>query len=136
MSNEKYIAGYQKVQPEWLRPLVEDFETRETRIFIDSIAKPDVMNTNPDTVMQLLNSGRITIDEAEKMLQGDEVTKLVEQTIPIYTRKRPHPIKNKADCPLEINYKQGLRMLMLRELNAGGDQQAVVDRFKKKVEQL
>jgi hypothetical protein len=132
MSNEKYIAGYQKVKPEWLKPLVEDFETTETRIFIEL----DVMNTNPDTVMQLLDSGRITIDEAEKMLQGDEVTKLVEQTIPIYTRKRPHPTKNKADCPLEINYKQGLRMLMLRELNAGGDQQAVVDRFKKKVEQL
>lgn len=61
---------------------------------------------------------------------------LVELTIPIYTRKKPHPIKNRADCPIEINYKQGLRMLMLRELREGKDQQSVIEKYKNKVEQL
>lgn len=61
---------------------------------------------------------------------------LVKQTIPIYTHKNPHPVKNRADCRLEVQYKQGLRQLMLRELNSGGDQQAIIEKYKRKVEQL
>jgi hypothetical protein len=70
------------------------------------------------------------------MIGEIEIKDLVTQTITIYTQKNRHPVKKRADCPIEINYKQGLRMLMLRELQAGGDQQVIIDKFKKKVEQL
>lgn len=41
----------------------------------------------------------------------------VDEVIPIYTNKNLHPIKKRADCPMEKDYKLGLRRLMLKELS-------------------
>lgn len=61
---------------------------------------------------------------------------LVKQIIPIYTRKNPHPVKRKADCPIEVSYKQGLRQSMLQELKTCKDREVVIEKYKRKVEQL
>lgn len=62
---------------------------------------------------------------------------LVIEIIPIYTKKNPHPTRKRPeDCPIEVTYKQGLRMLMLRELSNGGDRTAIIEKYKQKVEQL
>jgi len=37
MSNEKYISGYQNVSPDWLKPLVDDFEATENKMFVDKV---------------------------------------------------------------------------------------------------
>ena len=41
----------------------------------------------------------------------------VAEAVPIYTRKRPHPVKNRADCPLEVQYKLGLRAQAMKKIN-------------------
>lgn len=41
----------------------------------------------------------------------------VDRTIPIYTNKNLHPTKKRPDCPMEKDYKLGLRRLMLKELS-------------------
>jgi hypothetical protein len=102
MSNEKYIAGYQNVSPDWLKPLVDDFEATEAKLFFQTLLT----------------------DEEQ-----------VQQTIPIYSKKNLHPVKLKADCPIETHYKQGLRRTMLRELKSG-DRQAIITKYENKVKEL
>lgn len=45
-----------------------------------------------------------------------EIEARVAEAIPIYTRKKPHPEKKRADCPLEVRYKQGLRQLAIQKI--------------------
>ena len=45
-----------------------------------------------------------------------EIEIRVAEVIPIYTRKQPHPVKGRADCPLEVRYKQGLRLLAIKKI--------------------
>lgn len=62
---------------------------------------------------------------------------LVAVTIPIYTKKNPHPTrKRKADCPIEVQYKQGLRQSMLLELRLGGNKDAIIQKYQMKVSEI
>lgn len=71
------------------------------------------------------------------MIATLDIGQLVIETIPIYTMRNPHPTrKRKADCPIEVQYKQGLRQSMLLELRLGCDQQTVIEKYKLKVDQL
>lgn len=56
-------------------------------------------------------------ERVEALREGAEM--VVNLTIPIYTNKFLHPTKKRPDCPMEKDYKQGLRRLMLKELEEG-----------------
>lgn len=47
----------------------------------------------------------------------ESLNNMVILTIPIYTNKNLHPTKKRPDCPMEKDYKLGLRRLMLKELS-------------------
>jgi hypothetical protein len=71
------------------------------------------------------------------MIGEVDIKTLVTDTIPIYTKRNPHPTRKRPnDCAIEISCKQGWRMLMLRELNSGGDREAIVEKYKQKVAEL
>lgn len=50
--------------------------------------------------------------------------------IPIYTLSKPHPQRKRADCPLEVSYKNGLRLRMQKEI------EAIVAKYEEKVKTL
>jgi len=66
------------------------------------------------------------------MEANKEIDQLVRETIPIYTRTNPHPVRKRADCRLERNYKNGLRTMMTADLRTG-NQDRVVAKYKAKV---
>jgi hypothetical protein len=61
------------------------------------------------------------------------IDELVKETIPIYTKTNPHPVRMRADCRLERDYKEMIRRLMTTELKAGVNEGQVVAKYKAKV---
>lgn len=64
---------------------------------------------------------------------------LVLKTIPIYTLRKQHPVKKRPDCPLERDYKLGLRDAMRKELKQAitkDQEDQVVAKYKEKVKEL
>lgn len=73
----------------------------------------------------------------------NDLKKLVEQTIPIYTFKNPHPTRKRPnDCDIEKSVKEGWRLLMLKELHLmpcdmwDTDWDLVVEKYKRKVAEI
>lgn len=44
------------------------------------------------------------------------IDQIIEETIPIYTRKRPNPATGKEDCQLQRIHKDGKRFMMKKQL--------------------
>lgn len=66
-----------------------------------------------------------------------QIVQLTNRTIPVYTTINPHPVKNKPDCPNDKVYKLYIRGMMIKELmEAKESQDAIIEKYKQKVEQL
>lgn len=63
---------------------------------------------------------------------------LIELIIPIYTLRRPHPVKKRQDCPMEKDYKRGQRELMRKELATATKEQKkeIIARYRAKINAL
>lgn len=69
-----------------------------------------------------------------------DIDKVIVEIIPIYTRKKPHPVRQRADCRLEIRYKEGLRLILKKKLEVallkGEDTDPILGEYKIKVAAL
>lgn len=64
---------------------------------------------------------------------------LVEQTIPIYTLRKPHPVKKRPDCNMTRDYKLLLRDAMRKELKQAitkDQEDRVIAKYKEKTKDL
>lgn len=65
------------------------------------------------------------------------IDEIIEQTIPIYTLKKPNPKSGKEDCPVTVKEKEGFRMMMKIKLEAAKsdkERQGIIDKYKKMFE--
>jgi hypothetical protein len=67
------------------------------------------------------------------MMVADDIEKVIEQTIPIYTRKKPNPKSGKPDCNITVTEKNHFRYVMKMKLQAAKtdeERQRVIDHYK------
>jgi len=66
-----------------------------------------------------------------------DIEEKINEAIPIYTRKKPHPVKMRADCPLEVRYKQGLRKQATKKIEDFPDSvEQVLQEYRDKASKL
>jgi len=61
------------------------------------------------------------------------IDKIIEETIPIYTLKKPNPKSGKPDCPVTTREKEHYRSVMKMKLGAAitdEERQKVIDHYK------
>jgi hypothetical protein len=86
---------------------------------------------------------KLTFYQTDDDFIKNEITVAIEETfdeiiarvIPIYTRKRPNPKSNQADCPITKREKEHFRRLMKTKLEAAKteeERQKVIDHYKEK----
>lgn len=64
-----------------------------------------------------------------------DIDKIVEQTIVIYTEKRPNPKSGKKDCNITKREKEHFRTVMKTRLQAAKteeERQSIIDHYKSK----
>jgi hypothetical protein len=72
------------------------------------------------------------------ILEEIQLDIIVEETIPIYTMKRPNPKSGQADCPITTREKEHFRYLMKAKLQAAKtdeERNKVIDHYKPLFEQ-
>jgi hypothetical protein len=60
---------------------------------------------------------------------------IINQAIPVYTRKKPNPKSGKPDCPITTREKEHFRYVMKMKLQAAKtdeERQKVIDHYKTK----
>lgn len=68
----------------------------------------------------------------------EDIEKVIEQTIPIYTIKKLNPKSGKEDCPITKREKERFRHIMKTKLltaKTEEDRQQIIDHYKQLFEQ-
>lgn len=69
------------------------------------------------------------------MIAVTNIDKIVEETIPIYTDKRPNPKSGKKDCNITKREKEHFRYVMKTRLHAAKTEEerlSIIDHYKSK----
>jgi hypothetical protein len=67
-----------------------------------------------------------------------DIDKVIAETIPIYTVKRPNPKSSKPDCNITVTEKKNFRLIMKSKLmraETDEERQGIIDHYKELFEQ-